>query len=128
MFRDFHRRWIQHRQATLYFLLAGAGAAVDLGLFLILKNELGTFAASSAATTAAAVANFLLNANFTFGSSVTSRLAARFFLVAVLAALLGGVVTALLSLSGLVDALSKVFSMALLSVIQLAIHTRWTFR
>lgn len=112
----------------LYLLLAGVGAGFDFLLFLGLSSQLPIQLASSFSTAAASVLSFLLNSRFTFRTRISVRSTSKFFAVVAAASYVGGVLTWALSEQSISDEWSKLISMGVISLLQLAIHTRWTFR
>jgi putative flippase GtrA len=121
----------RHQHLVKYLVIGGAASAIDVTLFLLLFNVVGTtaLAAHSVSVPAAVLFSFFMNArhNFRTHDLMALRLLS-FAIVCVIGYLAGyGVIEAAAAL-GLGENIGKILSLPIVFVIQYVLNSRITFR
>lgn len=124
-------RYRQHHHLVKYLLIGGAASAIDVALFLVLFNLVGTtpLVAHSISVPTSVLFSFATNARHNFRTS--DRLALRLVSFATVCAIgygAGfGVIAAAAGL-GLGENVGKIASLPVVFVIQYVLNSRITFR
>ncbi|MCG8440440.1 MAG: GtrA family protein [Caulobacterales bacterium] len=124
---DLYKR---HQTLVKYFLIGGTASAIDVILFLVLFNLVGTsaLAAHSISVPTSVIFSFTVNArhNFYTTDHIPLRLAS-FVIVAVIGYLVGLGVIAAAAAFGLGENAGKILSLPLVFVVQYVLNSRITF-
>lgn len=124
--------WGRYRQFALYTVIGGSGVLLDLVLFVVLFNAVGTDeqAANLISTSAGITNNFVWNSLFTFRRTDRPLVRfGRFYLVGMSGLALTAALLWLLSDVLGVDAnLIKCASLPLVLALQFWLNKRWSFR
>lgn len=123
--------WVRHGQLMRYFLIGATASALDVALFLVLFNLVGTSAilAHSISVPVSVLFSFVTNArhNFRVSDYIALRLAA-FVFVCTLGYLAGYGVIAAAAKLGIGENAGKIASLPVVFVIQYLLNSRITFR
>lgn len=124
-------RYRRHQHLLKYLLIGGAASALDVVLFLILFNLMGTspLVAHSISVPISVIFSFVTNARHNFHTS--DKLALRLFSFAFVCAigyLAGFAVIAEVAYLGWGENVGKILSLPVVFVIQYALNSRITFR
>lgn len=124
-------RYRRHQHLMKYLLIGGAASALDVVLFLVLFNLMGTspLVAHSISVPTSVIFSFVTNARHNFHTS--DKLVLRmvsFAFVCAIGYLAGFAVIAEVAHLGLGENVGKIASLPVVFVIQYALNSRITFR
>lgn len=124
-------RYRKHQHLLKYLLIGGAASALDVVLFLVLFNLMGTspLVAHSISVPTSVIFSFVTNArhNFHTNDKLVLRLVSFVFVCAI-GYIAGFAVIAEVAQLGLGENVGKIASLPVVFVIQYALNSRITFR
>lgn len=118
-------------QFTKFVAAGGAGTALHYVILVMLVSQFGVPAGSAAfvGATAGACTVYLINSRYTFDSQHShARTLPRFALMALVGAVLNGMLVATLSATGLYFLLSQMIATVAILVINFIVSKLWIFR
>jgi len=118
-------------QFTKFVAAGGAGTALHYLILIVLVSQFGVPAGSAAfvGATAGACTVYLINSRYTFDSQHShARTLPRFALMALVGAVLNGMLVAMLSTAGLYFLLAQMIATIAILVINFIVSKLWIFR
>lgn len=121
----------RHHHLVKYLLIGGTASAIDVALFLVLFNLVGTSAlvAHSISVPTSVLFSFFVNARHNFRTSDLMALRLFSFVVVCLIGYLAGYgIIAAAAAAGLGENVGKILSLPVVFLIQYGLNSRITFR
>ncbi|MCS0591014.1 GtrA family protein [Massilia norwichensis] len=118
-------------QFTKFVAAGGAGTALHYVILIMLVSQFGVPAGSAAfvGATAGACTVYLINSRYTFDNQHShARTLPRFALMAMVGAVLNGMLVAMLSAAGLHFLLAQIIATVAILVINFTVSKLWIFR